>query len=281
VDQALEQLKEFVGRQTRQVLLVMPDGQARKTVIEHLGAADIGMLVAWSRDEAYRILKSQPIDCLVVDESAHDLGPQDVLDAMESKAVMRMLPVVFFGARGEQMLARWKGAFALREARTTERLLDYIYFFVHRSTASMSENERKALEELHSSQRVLEKKRALLVDDDMRNLFALSKVLRGWGLQVDMAQDGYKALAALQTGERPDLILMDIMMPGMDGYTTIRNIRDMAGFTTLPIIAVTAKAMTGDREVCLQMGASDYLSKPIDIDKLAVMLRSWLTSEPS
>jgi CheY-like chemotaxis protein len=121
----------------------------------------------------------------------------------------------------------------------------------------------------------------LLVDDDMRNLFALSKVLRGWGLQVDMAQDGYKALAALQNGERPDLILMDIMMPGMDGYTTIRNIRDMAGFTTLPIIAVTAKAMTGDREVCLEMGANDYLSKPIDLDKLAGMIRTWLPAEAS
>jgi CheY-like chemotaxis protein len=116
----------------------------------------------------------------------------------------------------------------------------------------------------------------LLVDDDMRNLFALSRVLRGWGLQVGMAQDGYKALKALEAEPRPDLILMDIMMPGMDGYATIRSIRDLPDFTNLPIIAVTAKAMAGDRETCLQMGANDYLSKPIDIDKLATMLRTWL-----
>src|SRR5213078_512995 len=133
VDQAIDQLKEFVARSARQVLLMMPEGSTRTEVVERLGAADIGMLVAWSRDEAARIIKSQQIDCLVVDEAIKDLGPRDVLDALEQK------PVVFFGAKGEQMLSTWRaadGTFALREASTTERLLDYIYFFVHRSTAS-------------------------------------------------------------------------------------------------------------------------------------------------
>jgi HAMP domain-containing protein/signal transduction histidine kinase/CheY-like chemotaxis protein len=276
VDQALEQLKEFITRPARQVLLMMPEARTRAEVIEHLGAADIGMLVAWSRDEAMRILKSAPIDCLVVDESVADLGPQDVLDALEQKPVLRLLPVVFFGAKGEQMLTRWKGAFALREARTAERLLDYIYFFVHRSTASMSEGERKRLEELHSSQRVLERKRALLVDDDMRNIFALATVLDEEGMEVVSANNGREAIDIVRRDPDIDIVLMDIMMPEMDGITTIREIRKLERGADLPIIAVTAKAMKGDRERCIEAGAWDYLSKPVDRLHLLSVLRGWL-----
>jgi CheY-like chemotaxis protein len=212
----------------------------------------------------------------VVDETAADLGPQDVLDALERKPLMRMLPVVFYGAKGEQMLQRWKGSFALREARTTERLLDYIYFFVHRSTASMSEDERRALEELHSSQRVLEKKRALVVDDDMRNIFALATVLDEQGMEVVSANNGREAIKIVQNDPNIDVVLMDIMMPEMDGITTIKEIRKLPRGADLPIIAVTAKAMKGDREKCIQAGAWDYLSKPVDRLHLLSVLRGWL-----
>jgi len=116
----------------------------------------------------------------------------------------------------------------------------------------------------------------LLVDDDMRNLFALSRVLRGWGMQVSLAQDGAKALRMLADGTAPELLLVDIMMPGMDGYEMIRTIRAQPRYGALPIIALTAKAMHGDREKCLAMGASDYLSKPIDLDRLATALLAWL-----
>jgi len=276
VDQALEQLKEFVARSARQVLLVMPDGPARSEVIERLGAADIGMLVAWSRDEAMRILRTSTVDCLVIDETAADLGPQDVLDALDRKPVARMLPVVFFGARGEAMLGRWKGSFALREARTSERLLDYVYFFVHRSTASMSEEERRALDELHSSQRVLEKKKALVVDDDMRNIFALATVLDEQGMHVVSASNGRDAIKLVQEDAEIDVVLMDIMMPEMDGITTIKEIRKLPRGADLPIVAVTAKAMKGDREKCIQAGAWDYLSKPVDRLHLLSVLRGWL-----
>ncbi len=276
VDQALDQLKEFIARPARQVLLMMPEGEARSEVIERLGAADIGMIVAWSRDEAMRVLKTSIVDCLVVDESIAELGPHDVLDALEQRPVMRLLPVVFYGAKGEHLLARWKGNFALREARTTERLLDYIYFFVHRSTASMSEEDRLALEDLHSSQRVLEKRRALLVDDDMRNIFALATVLDEQGMDVVSANNGRDAIKIVEQDPNIDVVLMDIMMPEMDGITTIKEIRKLPRGTDLPIIAVTAKAMKGDREKCIEAGAWDYLSKPVDRLHLLSVLRGWL-----
>src|SRR2546421_8346930 len=276
VDAAFEQLKDFIARPTRQVLLMMPEGAARSEVIERLGAADIGMIVAWSRDEAMRILRGSAVDCLVGDQRMTELGPQDGLGAVGGKPVMRMLPVVFYGAHGEQWLARWKGSFALREARTTERLLDYIYFFVHRSTASMSADERRALEELHGSHRVLEKKRALLVDDDMRNIFALATVLDEEGMDVVSANNGREAIDIVRRDPNIDIVLMDIMMPEMDGITTIKEIRKLERGTDLPIIAVTAKAMKGDREKCIEAGAWDYLSKPVDRVHMLSVLRGWL-----
>jgi signal transduction histidine kinase/DNA-binding response OmpR family regulator/HAMP domain-containing protein len=279
VDDAIEELREFIARPSRQVLLMMPEGRVRSEVVERLGAADIGMLVAWSPDEAAQILASTRIDCLVVDESVAGIGPGDVLAALEQKPVMRLLPVVFFGSRGEERLARWRsseGAFALREARTLERLLDYVYFFVHRSTASMSEEERRALEELHSSHRVLEKKRALLVDDDMRNIFALATVLDEEGMEVVSANNGRDAIGIVQRDPDVDIVLMDIMMPEMDGIATIQEIRKLPRGRDLPIIAVTAKAMKGDREKCIEAGAWDYLSKPVDRLHLLSVLRGWL-----
>jgi CheY-like chemotaxis protein len=261
------------------VLLMMPEGGTRAEVVERLGAADVGMLVAWTREEAQQILGSTRVDCLVVDETLAGIEARDVLESLEQKPVMRRLPVVLYGSRGEEMLAQWRsaeGGFALREARTPERLLDYVYFFVHRSTASMSEDERRALEELHTSHRVLEKKRALLVDDDMRNIFALATVLDEEGMEVVSANNGRDAISIVQRDAEIDIVLMDIMMPEMDGITTIQEIRKLPRGHDLPIIAVTAKAMKGDREKCIEAGAWDYLSKPVDRLHLLSVLRGWL-----
>jgi CheY-like chemotaxis protein len=191
-------------------------------------------------------------------------------------------PVVVYSGRDlsreeNLKLRQYTDAIVVKGARSTERLLDEVSLFLH----SIQQAPRRTVAGSAGSAGSagtgeLAGRRVLLVDDDMRNLFALSKVLRGWGLQVSMAQDGYKALKMLADDEAPELVLMDIMMPGMDGYETIRAIRAQPPFAGLPIIALTAKAMRGDREKCLEMGASDYLSKPIDIDKLASMMRVWL-----
>ena len=186
-------------------------------------------------------------------------------------------PVVIYSGREldreeSRKLRQYTDSIVVKGARSPERLLDEVSLFLHsiQHTGHRSSTKAPVGDELKGHS-------VLLVDDDMRNLFALSKVLRGWGLLATMAQDGEKALKTLEENPPPDIVLMDIMMPGMDGYETIRAIRAQPAFAQLPIIALTAKAMRGDREKCIEAGASDYLSKPIDIDKLGSMIRVWLT----
>ena len=213
----------------------------------------------------------------MVDQGADGLEPQDVLDVLASEPVTQLLPVVFFGS-GE-VPASWRnseGTFALREASTPERLLDYIYFCLHRSAASMPSSEREFLENLHSTHRILEGKRALIVDDDMRNIFALATLLDEQGMEIVSANNGRDAIRKVETDAEIDVVLMDIMMPEMDGITTIKEIKKLPKGGELPIIAVTAKAMKGDREKCIEAGAWDYLSKPVDTQQLLAVLRSWL-----
>jgi CheY-like chemotaxis protein len=202
-----------------------------------------------------------------------------LVEILEQQAVTRQLPIVMFGAEDTGTLARWKrgdGVFALREARSLERLMDTIYFFLHRSVAGLSPEERQKVEELHNSSRVLEGRRALIVDDDMRNIFALSTVLHDQGMQMVSANNGREAIRLVKEDPTIDIVLMDIMMPDMDGITTMREIRKLHEKKDLPIIAVTAKAMKGDREKCIEAGAWDYLSKPVDTVHLMAVLRGWL-----
>ena len=188
------------------------------------------------------------------------------------------LPVVFCGEKGEQA-GSWKrgdGMFALREGRSVDRVLDQVYFFLHRNAATMSPDERQALEDLHTSNRILERKKALIVDDDMRNIFALATVLDEEGMEVVSANNGREAISIVERDPNIDIVLMDIMMPEMDGMTTMQEIRKLPEKKDLPIIAVTAKAMKGDREKCIEAGAWDYLSKPVDTVHLMAVLRGWL-----
>ena len=187
-------------------------------------------------------------------------------------------PVVVYSGRDisdrdSLALKEYTDSIVIKGARSPERLVDEVTLFLH-SVHSHLPAEQQALGSASPSELELAERTVLVVDDDMRNAFALSKVLRARGLKVLMAQDGEKALA--QLGERPDidLVLMDIMMPGMDGYTAIKEIRRQERFRSLPIIALTAKAMRGDREKCIEAGADDYLSKPVDIDALMELLHA-------
>jgi len=279
VDEAIGQLNSFVSRQRKTLLMLVPEGPARTELSKHLVVEEVDARMLSNVTFAREALRSERIDCLVIDESFKDFHPQDVLDALEGQALTRQLPVVLFCKTDGDFSAQWKrndGAFALREAHSLDRLIDQTSFFLHRSTASMSEQERRAIESLHSSNALLAGKKALIVDDDMRNIFALATVLDEQGMQIVSANNGREAIRLVESDPDIDIVLMDIMMPEMDGITTMQEIRKLPGGKDLPMIAVTAKAMKGDRERCIEAGAWDYLSKPVDTIHLLAVLRGWL-----
>ena len=280
IGEALDRLLRFGEGKQRRLLVVEDDPASRKAIRTALRAYHVEVDEAGSAEDALPKIAAGDYDCIVLDLGLPGMSGLELMEQL-STAPDAMPPVVVYSGREldsqEQLqLRKYADAIVLKGARSSERLLQEVGAFLRDIPLPAATSETPVVLPV-----ALAGRRILLVDDDMRNLFALSRVLRGWGLQVNMVQDGYKALHALETEARPDLVLMDIMMPGMDGYATIRSIREMSDFTTLPIIAVTAKAMTGDREVCLQMGANDYLSKPIDIDKLAGMIRTWLPAQPT
>ena len=176
-------------------------------------------------------------------------------------------------------LREYTDSIVIKGARSPERLVDEVGLFLHRVQSHLPVEQRQAMRAAPEKESSLTGRTVLVVDDDMRNAFAMSKVLRAKGLTALLAQDGHKALAQLDMNPRIDIVLMDIMMPSMDGYTTIQEIRKQARFEQLPIIALTAKAMPGDRERCLEAGANDYASKPVDVDQLVAAMRALLSSE--
>ena len=259
--------------------MLLEPGARRDALVTRLAATDIAVLHAQAADELYAIAATESVDCLVIQPEGSDVVPVRLAEALEQRTVSQRVPVVLYGMDDPMAATQWKrgeGVFALREARSTERLLDCVYFFLHRNLASFTPDEREALEELHSSSRILEGRKALIVDDDMRNIFALATVLDGQGMAIASANNGQDAIRMVKTDPEIDIVLMDIMMPEMDGITTIQEIRKLERGKNLPIIAVTAKAMKGDRARCIEAGAWDYLSKPVDRVHLLAVLRGWL-----
>jgi signal transduction histidine kinase/DNA-binding response OmpR family regulator/HAMP domain-containing protein len=280
IDRAIAQLGDYVARQRKKVCLAITPGGDLDVVRSRLTESEIDVVATTETAEICNLLRNDEIDCLVVESGASELQPADLIEVVEQRALTRQLPIVIYGSGGADALSRWRrrdGVFALREARSLERLMDAIYFSLHRSIRDLSEGERQAIEDLHRDSRVLEGKKALVVDDDMRNIFALSTVLHDHGMEIISANNGREAIRLVQEDDPSiDIVLMDIMMPEMDGITTMREIRKLEQRRDLPIIAVTAKAMKGDREKCIEAGAWDYLAKPVDTIHLLGVLKSWL-----
>jgi CheY-like chemotaxis protein/signal transduction histidine kinase/CHASE3 domain sensor protein len=272
---ALERLLHFAADRQRHLLIVDDDADSRTAVRIMLRADNVQIDEAGSAEEALEKILQNSYDCVVLDLGLPGMSGLELLEKLAASSSGVPPVVVYSGremSREENLkLRQYTDAIVIKGARSTERLLDEVSLFLH----SIQHAPRRTSVEAIAGKE-LAGRRVLLVDDDMRNLFALSKVLRGWGLQVSVAQDGQKALKMLADDEPPELILMDIMMPGMDGYAAMRAIREQPQLRDIPIIALTAKAMRGDREHCLEMGASDYLSKPVDLDTLGSMMRVWL-----
>ncbi len=276
---AFERLLHFAEGRTRHLLIVDDDADSRAAVRKLL--RDDGVLIdeAGSAEEAQAKIAETQYDCVVLDLGLPGMSGVELLEKLSSAGDIP--PVVIYSGRDldreeSLRLRQYTDSIVVKGARSPERLLDEVSLFLHSIRGGLRHAAQPGPAVGRAVADGLDGRQVLLVDDDMRNLFALSKVLRDWGVNVTMAQDGQKALKTLADHRGIELVLMDIMMPVMDGYETIRAIRAQAQFGKLPIIALTAKAMRGDREKCLEAGANDYLSKPIDIDKLSSMMRVWL-----
>jgi len=253
----------------------MPPSALRTQLLENLDS-DVDAVIASSAAEAPAALADA--DCVLVDDTITGFGPEDMLDAIARRTGVCQLPAVIYRAgRGtHQPWHRKHGAFGQREAETLAALRAHLAFWLHRSPGVMSDQDRSEIESALDSGLDLRGKKALIVDDDMRNIFALATVLDEVGMVIVSADNGRDAIRQIETDAAIDIVLMDIMMPEMDGLTTMRLIRGLPRGRDLPLVAVTAKAMKGDRQKCIEAGAWDYLSKPVDPMHLLVVLRGWL-----
>jgi CheY-like chemotaxis protein len=281
LDQLIDAMHEFVTRSVKSLLVVGRDAAWRDKVLGLLGGPDVQITAAKNGREALQMLRERRTDCLVLHPDLPDVRPQALAEEARRGLALGRLPVVVYAdgdaARlPEGELKRLSDAFTVKQAHSPERLLDQATFFLHLPVAKLVAAKRQQLEHLHQTDRMLAGKKVLIVDDDIRNIFALTSVLEWHNMAILSAETGRDAIAILQAEPDVDIVLMDIMMPEMDGMETTRAIRKMPRFQNLPIVAVTAKAMKGDREKCIEAGMWDYLSKPVDTEQMLSVLRAWL-----
>jgi CheY-like chemotaxis protein len=278
---AISRIREY-SNPRRKRLLVVEDEPAQQLSIEALlGHDDIDVSVVSTDSDALETVSKEQFDCVVLDLRLPDMTGFELLEQLSQSDRGSDLPVVVFTGKDLSpeedarlhMLAR---SVIVKDVESPERLLDETALFLHRVVSDLPEEKRNMLDRLHRSDEALVGKKVLIVDDDVRNIFALSSVLERRGMSVLTAGTGREAIATVESTSDLSIVLMDIMMPEMDGYETMQVIRRNPQFRRLPIIALTAKAMKGDREKCLEAGASEYLAKPVNTEQLLSACRMWL-----
>jgi hypothetical protein len=278
---ALDRLKNFTAARPRRLLVVEDNAAERMSITELLGSEDIEIATAESGRAALELMRERSFDCVVLDLALPDISGFDLLAEVQKDAKLRETPIVVFTGREltveeEGELRRQAKSIVLKGVRSPERLLDETALFLHRVVGDLPPEKQEMIHSLHESDDALRGRKVLVVDDDIRNVFALNSLLERHEMQVVNASNGYEAIELLERTDELSLVLMDVMMPEMDGYETMRRIRTKPQFKLLPIIALTAKAMKGDREKCLEAGASDYVAKPVNSDQLLSLVRMWL-----
>ena len=281
IHHALGRIENIIDKPKRDLLVVEDDAIQADSIKELIGNGDVRTTIAASGSEALALLGERRFDCIVLDLGLPDMDGQIFLEHLRAIDATEHIPVVVYTGKDvsdeqREVLSSHADSILVKGARSPEQLLDETALFLHRIEADLPEDKRRMIRMLHDHEAVFEGKSVLLVDDDMRNVYALSQILREKGINVLAAKDGKQGVAKLHETPRVDLVLMDIMMPEMDGYEAMREIRENHEYRDLPIIALTAKAMKGDRARCMAAGASDYLAKPVDPSKLLSMLRVWM-----
>jgi CheY-like chemotaxis protein/signal transduction histidine kinase/HAMP domain-containing protein len=281
IEIGLESLKQFVERPEKRLLLVEDDEVLRNSMTELISGSDVKIVPAGTGKEALERLREESFDCAIVDLMLPDMEWAELIGKIKRESGYPELPVIVHTGkdltkRETDRIKKLAETVIIKDADSMERLVDETAMFLHRDLANLSESQKNMMRRVNVTDPRLEGKKVLVIDDDIRNIFALTSVLERQKMSVVYAENGKDGIDLLKRSPGIDGILMDIMMPGMDGFEAMREIRQIAKFRTTPIIAVTAKAMKGDRQKCLEAGASDYITKPVDTEQLLSLLRIWL-----
>lgn len=281
LEEVFRKLQEKSSQKIKRVLLVEDDERQRDSVVALIADTDVEIAAVGTASEALAHLKREVFDCMIIDLKLPDMQGGELLERMSHEELCSFPPVIVYTGRNltrdeEAQLLRYSRSIIIKGARSPERLLDEVTLFLHKVESELSTERQSMLKAVRGRDRVFEGRTILLVDDDVRNVFALTSALEQRGARVEVGRNGFEAIAKLDEVPGIDLVLMDIMMPGMDGLEATRRIRLDARFDRLPIIAITAKAMKDDQEQCLAAGANDYLAKPIDLSRLYSLLRVWM-----
>ncbi|MCI0680907.1 MAG: response regulator, partial [Gemmataceae bacterium] len=281
LENAFDRVMRFAAPHTKRLLVIDDEDSERTSIQELLGADDLEIHGVGAGAAALETLRSQQFDCAVLDLKLPDMNGFELLERIRQQPELRDLPIVVFTGKDlsedeELQLRKMAKSIIIKGVQSPERLLDETALFLHRVVAQLPPEKQAMLERLHRSAEALKGKKVLVVDDDVRNIFALTGLLERQNMQVVSAENGRTAIEQVQKDPDIDIVLMDIMMPEMDGYETVHTIRENPKHCLLPIIALTAKAMKGDREKCLAAGASDYIAKPVNTEQLLSLMRVWL-----
>lgn len=281
LQQVFNRIEDFIRKKLKKLLVVEDNEQQNKAIRELIGNGDVKSYAAFSGAEAHSMMKAEHFDCVIVDLGLPDMSGFELLDTIKADEQLRKIPLIVYTGKNiskeeHARLMKSANTVVLKTADSKERLLDETMLFLHRVESKLPREKQNIIRKLHKSDEVLLNKKVLLVDDDIRNIYSLTNVLEEQGMICLTAENGKVALQVLRENPDTAIALMDIMMPEMDGYETTREIRNMENFARLPVIAITAKAMKGDREKCLEAGMSDYISKPVDIEQLLSLMRVWL-----
>ncbi|APO82028.1 response regulator [Pseudomonas putida] len=283
-----EQLKEVFARleakltqKLKHILLVEDDDLQRESIARLIGDEDVEITAVAMAQDALALLRENIYDCMIIDLKLPDMLGNELLKRMTAEDIRAFPPVIVYTGRNltreeEADLLKYSRSIIIKGARSPERLLDEVTLFLHKVESQLSNERQRMLKTARSRDKVFEGRKVLLVDDDVRNIFALTSALEHKGAIVEIGRNGREAIERLEQHDDIDLVLMDVMMPEMDGFEATRLIRQQSRWRKLPIIAVTAKAMKDDQQRCLQAGANDYLAKPIDLDRLFSLIRVWL-----
>ncbi|MDZ7740614.1 MAG: response regulator [Bacteroidota bacterium] len=284
LESVFKKIENIISRPIRKAIVVEDDKIMRKSIVNLLDEGNVSIEAVGSGEEAYKLLKKDNFECMILDLGLKELSGYELLEKIRQDKKIKDLPVIIYTGQElskeeSERLNKYADSIILKGARSFERLLSEATLFLHQVQEEMPRNKQEMLKGIQEKENILKGRKILIVDDDMRNVFALTSVLENQGMKTIVGKNGREGIEKLKQNPDTSLVLMDIMMPEMDGYEAMEEIRKDDQFKNLPIIALTAKAMKEDRAKCIAAGANDYVAKPINSDKLISLLRVWLYSK--